>query len=147
MYRMKEGEPEFLLVHPGGPFYKNKDLGVWSVPKGEGDGDEDPLATAIREFEEETGLRPEGDFKELQPIIQKGGKKVFCWALSGDFDVEKQVSNTFPLEWPPKSGKMLDVPEIDRAEWFRLEAAKLRIKEKQIPLLEELNGWLQKNSN
>jgi len=147
MYRIKEGEPEFLLVHPGGPFFKNKDLGAWSVPKGEGDGDEDPLATAIREFEEETGLRPEGDFMALQPIIQKGGKKVFCWALAGDFDVEKHTSNTFALEWPPKSGKMLDIPEIDRAEWFGLEAAKLRIKESQVPLLEELNDWLQNNSN
>lgn len=142
MYRRISGQPEFLLVHPGGPIYKNKDHGVWSVPKGEGDPGEDPLDTAIREFEEETGFRPAGDFTELQPVIQKGGKQVFCWAVEGDLDVTKLISNTFPLEWPPHSGKMVDTPEIDRGEWLTLDAAKIKIKDRQIPLLEELSGML-----
>lgn len=138
MYKAMSGRPEFLLVHPGGPFFKNKDVGVWSIPKGETDHEEEPLITAIREFEEETGFRPEGDFIKLEPILQKGGKQVFCWAVEGDFDVQTLRSNTFELEWPPKSGKMIDVAEIDRAEWFAIEEAKMKINERQVPFLEQV---------
>jgi predicted NUDIX family NTP pyrophosphohydrolase len=138
MYRVSGPEPEFLLVHPGGPFFRNKDAGVWSVPKGEGDGDEDPLATALREFEEETGYLPEGDFIALDPVLQKGGKQVFCWAVEGDFDGNNLKSNTFPMEWPPKSGKIVEIPEVDRAEWFGIEEARLRINERQSGLLDQV---------
>jgi predicted NUDIX family NTP pyrophosphohydrolase len=138
MYRIKSGRPEFLLVHPGGPFFKNKDIGTWSIPKGEGDTDEEPLLTAIREFEEETGFRPEGNFVALKPVIQKGGKQVHCWAVEGDFDVDTLISNTFPLEWPPRSGKMTDVPEVDRAGWFTLDEAKMKINERQVSLLDQV---------
>jgi predicted NUDIX family NTP pyrophosphohydrolase len=142
MYRIQSEQPEFLLVHPGGPFFKNKDAGVWSVPKGEGNTDEDPLNTAIREFEEETGLRPAGDFIELTPIVQKGGKQVHCWAVEGEFDVTNLKSNTFPMEWPPRSGKTMEIPEIDRAEWLPLEAARIKINERQVSLIEQLAGML-----
>lgn len=138
MYRVRSGQPEFLLVHPGGPFFKNKDVGVWSIPKGETDHEEEPLVTAIREFEEETGFRPNGNFIELEPILQKGGKQVFCWAIEGDFEVQTLHSNTFKLEWPPKSGKIIDVPEIDRADWFTTEGAKMKINERQVPFLEQV---------
>lgn len=138
LYRIENGQPEFLLVHPGGPFFKNKDTGVWSVPKGEADLDtEEPLQTAIREFEEETGFRPDGDFKALQPVLQKGGKQVYCWLVRGDFDVHALKSNTFSMEWPPRSGRMMAVPEVDRVEWFSLESAKMKINERQAALLEE----------
>jgi len=143
MYRKKALEPEFLLVHPGGPYFKNKDMGIWSVPKGEADQEgEEPLMTAIREFEEETGLRPEGDFIALTPVLQKGGKQVFCWAVEGDFDPEALKSNTFPMEWPPRSGRYLEIPEVDRAGWFGLEEARLKINERQVPLLAELADLL-----
>ena len=143
MYRIRFGQPEFLLVHPGGPFFKHKDTGAWSIPKGEGDTDEEPLLTAIREFEEETGFRPDGIFTELGSVLQKGGKQVHCWAVENDFDVQTLVSNTFPLEWPPKSGKMIDVPEVDRAGWFGIEEAKMKINERQVPLLEQVYSSLQ----
>jgi len=146
MYRIRSGQPEFLLVHPGGPFFKNKDIGVWSVPKGEGDTEEEPLRTAIREFEEETGFRPEGNFVEMEPILQKGGKQVHCWGVEGNFDVQALASNTFPLEWPPESGKMIDVPEVDRAGWFALEEAKMKINERQVSLLEQLARYISANS-
>ncbi|MEJ2882329.1 NUDIX domain-containing protein [Pedobacter sp. GR22-6] len=138
MYRFGDKELEFLLVHPGGPFFKHKDVGVWSIPKGEGNDGEDPLQTAVREFEEETGLRPIGDFVALNPVLQKGGKQVFCWAVQGDFAVEQLLSNTFPMEWPPKSGKTIAVEEVDKAGWFTLDEARIRINERQVPLLEQL---------
>jgi len=142
MYKIRSGQPEFLLVHPGGPFFKNKDIGAWSIPKGEADTEEDPLLTAIREFEEETGFRPEGNFAELEPVLQKGGKQVHCWAVTGDFDVQTLISNTFPLEWPPRSGKMIDVPEVDRAGWFGIEEARMKINERQVSLLEQVYSLL-----
>ncbi|HKG08482.1 MAG TPA: NUDIX domain-containing protein, partial [Pedobacter sp.] len=111
---------------------------VWSVPKGEGNENEEPLAAAIREFEEETGFRPAGEFKALAPVLQKGGKYVFCWAIKGEFDVSTLKSNTFLMEWPPKSGRMADIAEVDRAEWFGLDEAKMKINERQVPLLEEV---------
>lgn len=143
MYRIREGRPEFLLVHPGGPFFRNKDTGAWSVPKGEGNTGEEPLLTAIREFEEETGFRPEGKFKELEPVLQKGGKQVHCWAVESDFDVQTLVSNTFPLEWPPRSGKTIDVPEVDKAGWFAMDEARMKINERQVPLLEQVYSSFQ----
>jgi len=138
LFRKKHTELEFFLVHPGGPFFVKKDIGVWSVPKGEFDDQEEPLHAAIREFEEEVGTRISGDFIALNPIVQKGGKKVLCWAVEGDLDPEKLVSNTFEMEWPPKSGKKQNFVEIDRGNWFNYEDAIKAIKDRQIPLLDEL---------
>ena len=142
MFRKRPGELEFLLVHPGGPFWKNKDAGAWTIPKGEIAPGEDALATAKREFEEELGLKAEGSFIELKPIKQKGGKVVKAWAFEGDCDPGQVKSNTFTMEWPPRSGKMTEFPEVDRAEFFNLEKAKEKINEAQIPLLEELGTKL-----
>src|SRR5829696_7412301 len=114
VYRRTGGGLEVFLVHPGGPFYARKDDGVWSIPKGLFDADEDPLAPARREFEEETGQKIAGDFFELKPITQKGGKIVYAWAVEANVDADDIVSNTFDLEWPPKSGKMQEFPEVDR---------------------------------
>jgi predicted NUDIX family NTP pyrophosphohydrolase len=142
LYRIRDGAPEFLLVHPGGPFWKNKDDGAWSIPKGEIGDNEEPLAAAIREFEEELGFKPSGPFIELTPIKQKAGKLVHAWAFSGDCAPTQIKSNTFSMEWPPKSGKRAEFPEVDRAEFFNLEAAKTKINQAQIPLLEELQRRL-----
>ncbi len=138
MYRIREGAPEVLLVHPGGPFFQNKDEGVWSIPKGEIEPGEDPLEAARREFTEETGLTANPPFIELAPITQKGGKKVYAWACSGDCDPHQIRSNTFRMEWPPRSGHWQAFPEIDRAEWFELTEARKKIKPAQIPLLDQL---------
>ena len=136
MFRRRAGELEFLLVHPGGPFWKNKDAGAWTIPKGEIEEGEDALATAKREFEEELGIKAAGSFFELKPIKQKGGKVVQAWAFEGDCDLDQIKSNTFSMEWPPRSGKMVEFPEVDRAEFFSLKKAKEKINEAQIPLLE-----------
>ena len=138
MFRKRAGALEFLLVHPGGPFWKNKNAGAWTIPKGEIAEGEDALAAAKREFEEELGLKAEGSLIELKPIKQKGGKVVRAWAFEGDCDPGQVKSNTFTMEWPPRSGKMTEFPEVDRAEFFNLEKAKEKINEAQIPLLEEL---------
>ncbi|GGE44939.1 putative NUDIX family NTP pyrophosphohydrolase [Pedobacter psychrotolerans] len=138
LYRQTGPELEFFLIHPGGPIFAKKDLGVWSVPKGELDENEEPLHAAIREFEEEVGTKIDGDFIELQPIIQKGGKKVLCWAVEGDLDPSTLHSNTFEMQWPPKSGKMQSFVEVDRGDWFTYEKAILAIKDRQIPLLDQL---------
>jgi predicted NUDIX family NTP pyrophosphohydrolase len=138
LYRVRRDALEFLLVHPGGPFWKNKDAGAWTIPKGEIDDNEDPLTAAIREFEEELGFKPTGPFVELTPVKQKGGKIVHAWAFAGDCDPNVIKSNTFSMEWPPKSGKQAEFPEVDRAEFFNVEAAKTKINPGQIPLLEEL---------
>jgi len=129
---------EFLLVHPGGPFWKNKDSGVWSIPKGEFPETELPLNAAIREFEEEIGIALKGNFLELSPIRQKNGKLVFAWALEGDVDTNIIKSNLLELEWPPKSGKKQMFPEIDKAQWFGFEEAQQKIIGAQVNLLEEL---------
>jgi predicted NUDIX family NTP pyrophosphohydrolase len=129
---------EFLLVHPGGPFWKNKDSGVWSIPKGEFTEAELPLNAAIREFEEEIGIVLKGDFVELSPIKQKNGKLVFAWALEGDVDTNFIKSNLFELEWPPKSGKKQMFPEINKAQWFGVEEAKRKIIEAQVNFIDEL---------
>ena len=141
--RRADGTLEFLLVHPGGPFFKNKDAGVWSIPKGEATAGEDLLAAAIREFEEETGSRPAGEFIQLSPITQKGGKIVHAWAVEGNLDLATFQSNTFELEWPPRSGKRITIPEVDRAEFFDLNTARHKINPAQAPLLDELQKRIQ----
>lgn len=140
LYRKVHNTLEVLLVYPGGPFFarKDKEVGNWTIPKGEFTDGEDPLQAAIREMEEETGFHPQGTFISLTPIKQKSGKIVHCWALESDLDVTTLVSNTFELEWPPRSGKRKTFPEIAKAAWFAIQAAKEKINERQIPLLEEL---------
>jgi predicted NUDIX family NTP pyrophosphohydrolase len=127
MYRRSENGLEVLLVHPGGPFWAKKDLGAWSIPKGEYSDAEEALAVAVREFEEETGSRPQGDFQPLGELVQPGRKIVTAWAVEGDFDIATLKSNMFELEWPPKSGRKASFPEVDRAEWFSLDEARRRI--------------------
>ena len=138
LYRLLKNKPEFFLVHPGGPFWTNKDAGAWTIPKGEYDINEEPLAAAIREFSEETGHIITGNFISLTPIIQKAGKQVDAWALEGDIDTTNIRSNSFNIEWPPKSGNWKSYPEIDRAEWFDLKTAKEKINPAQVAFLEEL---------
>ena len=127
MYRRRDAGIELLLVHPGGPFWARKDLGAWSIPKGEYAEGEDALAVAKREFEEETGARPHGDFLPLGEVVQPGRKIVTAWAIEGDFDPSTLRSNRFELEWPPKSGRKASFPEVDRAEWFSPAAARQKI--------------------
>ncbi|CAN5591495.1 NUDIX domain-containing protein [soil metagenome] len=131
---------KFFLVHPGGPFHKNRDIGAWSIPKGEFDNPEEPLKAALREFEEETGTKLEDNLKfiELTPVTQKAGKIVHAWACESDMDAEKIISNKFPFEFPPKSGKFIEIPEIDRGEWFDTVTAKIKINPAQVKLIEEL---------
>jgi predicted NUDIX family NTP pyrophosphohydrolase len=129
---------EVLLVHPGGPFWAKKDEGAWSIPKGEFTDEEDPLAAAKREMEEETGVVPVGEFLRLEPLRQAGGKLVFAWALRADFDASQLKSNMFSMEWPPKSGKHKEFPEIDRAEWFGMEPARVKILKGQAAFLDQL---------
>ena len=138
LYRRTGNSLQVFLVHPGGPFFKNKDLGAWSIPKGEFSDDEDALTAAKREFAEETGQAIDGDFIELKPVKLKSGKTVYAWAVEGDIDHETITSNLFEMEWPPKSGKKQSFPEIDRAGWFELEEAKLKINVAQVGLIEEL---------
>jgi predicted NUDIX family NTP pyrophosphohydrolase len=127
MYRRKAGGIEVLLVHPGGPFWARKDLGAWSIPKGEYSAGEDPLAVAVREFEEETGARPHGRFLPLGEVVAPGRKTVTVFALEGDFDPAALESNMFELEWPPRSRQMRSFPEVDRAGWFAPAAARQKI--------------------
>lgn len=127
MYRRGTQCLELLLVHPGGPFWARKDLGAWSIPKGEYADPEDPLAVAIREFAEETGMRPRGEFRPLGEQLQPGRKVVTAFAVEGDFDPATLKSNSFELEWPPKSGRIATFPEVDRAAWFSPEEARDRI--------------------
>jgi predicted NUDIX family NTP pyrophosphohydrolase len=142
LFRRKDQQLEFFLVHPGGPFFAKKDLGFWTVPKGELNEDEEALTAAIREFKEETGQSLAGDFIELTPIVQKGGKKVLCWAIEGELDLSTIVSNTFDIEWPPRSGKRQSFAEIDKAQWFAYSDAVKYVNEKQIDLLDELKSRL-----
>ena len=138
MFRRRENGPEVLLVHPGGPFWARKDLGAWTIPKGEPEDGEDVLATAQREFEEETGIHPAGPFHPLGSIKQKSGKVVHAWAFEGDCAPETIRSSTFKVEWPARSGMWREYPEVDRAEWFALQEAGRRINPAQVPLLEAL---------
>lgn len=146
MYRHRHGELEFFLIHPGGPYWHNKDWHAWSIPKGEIDQGEDAFAAAKREFWEETGLTPEGLFLPLTTVRQSGGKVVMAWAFEGDCDPTGVTSNTFSLEWPPRSGQYRNFPEVDRAAWFSLEEAKARIIKAQAAFLEELAAFLQKSA-
>lgn len=140
LYRKKEAQMQIFLVHPGGPFFKNKDDGSWSIPKGEFLEGDDPLAAAKREFEEETGETIAGEFIPLNPIRQKGGKTVHAWAVEGDIEHTTIKSNHFEIEWPPRSGKQQSFPEIDRADWFDIDAAKVKINSAQTGFIDELIG-------
>jgi predicted NUDIX family NTP pyrophosphohydrolase len=135
----RSAELEVLLVHPGGPFWAKKDLGAWSIPKGEHDQAEEALACALREFEEETGTRPdEGELADLGTVKQKSGKVVQAYALEGDLDADAIRSNTFTIEWPPRSGRQSEFPEVDRAQWFTLAQARERINPAQASFLDRL---------
>jgi predicted NUDIX family NTP pyrophosphohydrolase len=138
MYRRPDAGLELLLVHPGGPFWARKDLGAWSIPKGEYSESEDALAVAKREFEEETGARVQGDFLSLGELVQPGRKIVSAWAIEGDFDPSDLKSNLFEMEWPPKSGRKAAFPEIDRAEWFSVADARQKILRGQSGFIERL---------
>jgi predicted NUDIX family NTP pyrophosphohydrolase len=139
LYRRRNGL-EVLLVHPGGPLWARKDEGAWSIPKGEIDAGEDPLLAARREFEEETGVPVSGDFVPLTPVRQAGGKLVYAWAVESDFDPATLRSGTFTLEWPPRSGRQREFPEVDRAEWFTIDDAKRKINPAQVTLLNQLGA-------
>ena len=139
--RRRGGELEFLLVHPGGPFWARKDAGAWTIPKGQIEAEEEPRACAIRELKEELGPAPEFDTEkliELGSIKQRAGKVVEAWAVEAEFDPAALASNTFSMEWPPRSGRQQDFPEVDRADWFGIEAAREKILPAQIELLERL---------
>ena len=147
MYRRQEGNLEVFLVHPGGPEWIHRDMGAWSIPKGEYRPDEDPLAAAKREFEEETSFNAPGPFKQLAPVKQPGGKVVAAWAFEGDRDATRVRSNTFSMEWPPRSGTQQTFPEVDRAAWFDIKEAKRKILKGQVPLLEELQHKLSSDAS
>ena len=141
LYRLRDGEPEVLIVHPGGPFWARKDEGAWSIPKGEYAEGEDPQACALREFEEETGTAlPEGELIELGTAKQRSGKVVTAWAAEGDLDADAIKSNEFEMEWPPRSGRMRSFPEVDRAGWFGLDEAAAKLNPAQAVFLERLRG-------
>jgi predicted NUDIX family NTP pyrophosphohydrolase len=143
LHRASDSGTEVLLVHPGGPFWARKDLGAWSIPKGELDGDEDPRACALREFAEETGTRlPDAALDDLGSVRQKSGKVVFGFAVAGDLDPSALTSNTFELEWPPRSGRMQAFPEVDRAEWFGTEEARAKLNPAQAAFVDRLEALL-----
>jgi predicted NUDIX family NTP pyrophosphohydrolase len=134
-YRLRAGAAEFFLVHPGGPFWAKKDLGAWTIPKGEFQAEESPASAARREFLEETGICLSGPLQELGTIRQAGGKVVHAFLAAADFEADKIVSNTFKLEWPPRSGRFAEFPEVDRAGWFTAEAATPKLNPAQLPFL------------
>lgn len=138
MFRWRERTPELLLVHPGGPFWAKKDVGAWSIPKGLFESGEDALSAAKREFEEETGCRPEGHFLELGSFRQPGGKTIWAWAVEGECDLGTFRSNVFSMEWPPKSGRIQQFPEVDRAGWFIATEAVQKISRGQVAIIEAL---------
>ena len=142
LYRRNANALEVLLVHPGGPLWGKKDIGAWSIPKGKPNPGEELLAAAIREFNEETGLTATGEFITLPSVTQGSGKQVFAWALEGDCDPATLHSNSFTMEWPPRSGQMQSFPEVDRADWFGLPAAREKILPGQVPLLDALEQAL-----
>jgi len=143
LHRERSGEREVLLVHPGGPMWAKRDAGAWSIPKGEYDPTEDPVAAAKREFEEELGTpAPAGPLRDLGEVKQKSGKIVSAWAVAGDLDVTEITSNTVEVQWPPRSGKMLEIPEVDRAEWFGIDEAREKINPAQAELLDRLAAIL-----
>lgn len=138
MYRYRHQMLEVLLVHPGGPFWRNKDEGAWSIPKGEYEEGQDPFETARREFREETGYDANGNFIALAPLRQTSRKIIAAWAFEGNCDSEKIVSNLFTLEWPPKSGKHAQFPEVDRAAWFSIPTARQKILKGQLGFIDQL---------
>src|SRR5215204_3230706 len=138
LFRRTPAGVEVLLVHPGGPLWAKKDEGAWSIPKGEIDADEEPLAAARREFEEELGSPVSGEFIALAPIRQASGKVVHAWAVEADFDPATFTSGMFSMEWPPRSGRQQEFPEVDRAEWFSIDDARRKINKAQIELLDQL---------
>jgi predicted NUDIX family NTP pyrophosphohydrolase len=142
MYRMREGKLEVFLVHPGGPLWAKKNEGAWTIPKGEYELDEEPLAAARREFHEETGFIASGAFIELGSVQQKSGKIVIAWAFEGDCDPTHLVSNTCSMQWPPYSGRRIEIPEIDRGQWYELKLAHKYIREEQSRLLDTLGECL-----
>lgn len=143
LYRQINNTPEVFLVHPGGPFWKKKDAGAWSIPKGEFTGEENPLDAAKRELEEETGVKCSGPFLSLTPLRQKNGKIVYAWAAEKDVDPHNIVSNMFQMEWPPKSGTLANFPEIDKGQWFYPDVAKEKLNPFQSPFIDELIRKLQ----
>jgi predicted NUDIX family NTP pyrophosphohydrolase len=144
LYRHKSTHTEFFLVHPGGPFFAKKDLGSWSIPKGEFTHEEEALTAAKREFEEELGTKPKGEFIALTPVKQSSGKLVHAWAIEGDIDPATITSNTFEIEWPPKSGKKQSFPEIDKGQWFTASLAKEKINKAQAAFIDQLIEILNK---
>jgi predicted NUDIX family NTP pyrophosphohydrolase len=143
LHRSHAGRREVLLAHPGGPLFASRDLGAWSIPKGEVEPGEEPLQVARREFEEETGHRPPADrsaYRPLGEVRQKSGKRVSAWAVEGDLDPSTATSNTFEMEWPPRSGRREWFPEIDRVEWFGLDEARHRINPAQAAFIDRLEG-------
>jgi predicted NUDIX family NTP pyrophosphohydrolase len=151
MYRRSGPDLEMLLVHPGGPFWAKKDLGAWSIPKGEFDEGEEPLAAAKREFCEELGSEPhgafvKGAFLELGMLVQPSRKEVIAWAVEGDFPIAEMKSNTFEIEWPPKSGRKKRFPEVDRAEWFSPDDARRKILQGQVEFIDRLLVRISKRS-
>jgi predicted NUDIX family NTP pyrophosphohydrolase len=142
LYRRRNRGLEVLLVHPGGPFWAKKDLGAWSISKGEYGEGEPPLEAAIREFQEETGFAAQGDFLELGAVRQSGGKVVSAWAFEGDCDPGDLISNRCQVEWPPRSGRLIEIPEVDRAGWFLISEARERILKSQAPFLDRLSQLL-----
>jgi predicted NUDIX family NTP pyrophosphohydrolase len=143
LFRRTSGVLEVLLAHPGGPFWANRDDGAWTIPKGLLDGDEEPLAAALREFREETGYDPAGPFLPLGSVRQKAGKTVHAWACEGDLDPTSTRSNLMSLEWPPGSGRMQTFPEVDRCGWFTLAAARSKLNAAQVGFLDRLEGALE----
>lgn len=146
LYRLRGGELEVFLVHPGGPFWTRKDDGAWSIPKGEYEPGADPLATAKREFYEETGIEVAGIFHALAPVKQPSGKLISAWAVEGEFEAAALTSNTFTLEWPPKSGRMCEFPEVDRGAWFDLTTARVKLQAGQRDFLDQVQYLVQPRS-
>ena len=144
LFREVAGRLEVLLVHPGGPFWAGKDQGAWSIPKGEFEEGEEPLSAAKREFREETGFTPDGDMIPLEPLRQPSGKLVYAWAVERDLDPARVRSNTFSMEWPPRSGRYQEFPEVDRAAWFSVEEARGKISKGQAAFLVRLQEKLQR---
>ena len=142
VYRLIDNVPEVLLVHPGGPFFVNKDAGAWTIPKGEPEEDEDLLAAARREFTEETGAVVDGDFIRMESVTQRSGKVVFAWAVANSGRLVLGSSNTFSIEWPPHSGAQGQFPEVDKVEWFDMATARLKINPVQISFLDQLENLL-----
>jgi predicted NUDIX family NTP pyrophosphohydrolase len=138
LYRRRDRELQVFLAHPGGPYWAHKDLGAWTIPKGEYPDSEEPLQAARREFLEETGFAVEGPFIALDPVRQTNGKIVSAWAAEGEIDPTRLRSNLFSIEWPPQSGKMQQFPEVDRGAWFLLEQARVKMIAAQVPLLDQL---------